>query len=102
MVNDNINDGESLWCSTCVAYFQLKNAKKIVDFEIPVNEHDVEPAITSIDYTLEDYDRVKINHEPQPRGVLARMQKKGLKITSYSETDSVGRSITLKRYHDDE
>jgi hypothetical protein len=47
------------------------------------------------------FDSVKIHHEPQPHGALARMQEKGLKITSYTETDGAGRPITNRRYDDD-
>jgi hypothetical protein len=47
------------------------------------------------------FDSVKIHHELQPHGALARMQEKGLKITSYTETDGAGRPITNRRYDDD-
>jgi len=45
---------------------------------------------------------VRIHHEPEPRGGLAALQEKGLKITSYSETDGAGRPMTRSRYDDDE
>ena len=48
------------------------------------------------------FDDVKIHHEIQPRGSLARMQEKGLRITSYSESDGAGRVITNRRHEDED
>jgi hypothetical protein len=76
---------DSYWCNTCVRYIQPKDVKKTVDFEIPQSAQDIEPAVYSIDYTLGDTDRVKIDNQPQPKGSFAELQHKGLRIISYSE-----------------
>jgi hypothetical protein len=76
---------DSYWCSECVRYVQSKDVKKQVMFEIPTDIKDITPAITSIDYTLGDTDRVKIDHRPQPKGSFAELQRKGLRITDYRE-----------------
>jgi hypothetical protein len=76
---------KSYWCNTCVLYIQTKDVKKTVDFEVPQSVQNVEPAVYSIDYTLGDTDRVKIDHRPQPKGSFAELQRKGLRITDYRE-----------------
>jgi hypothetical protein len=48
------------------------------------------------------FDSVRIDHTPQPRGGLKALQDKGLRITSYIETDGSGAPITRRRYDDDE
>jgi hypothetical protein len=49
------------------------------------------------------FESVKIHHEIEPHGGLKALQAKGLKITSYVETDGSGAPITnRKRYDDDE
>jgi hypothetical protein len=48
------------------------------------------------------FDDVKIHHEPEPHGGLKALQDKGLRITSYVETDGSGAPITRRRYDDDE
>jgi hypothetical protein len=69
----------------------VKNAKKTVPFDVPVNSQDIKSDIISIDNNYND--DVSINHQPQPRGVLARMQEKGLKISNYLETGGDGKPI---------
>jgi hypothetical protein len=60
---------------------EIDDVKKSVPFEIPADVHDITPAITSVDYTLGDTDRVSIRHELTPKGSFAEIQKKG--FTSY-------------------
>jgi hypothetical protein len=47
------------------------------------------------------FDSVKIHHEIQPRGGLKALQDRGLKITSYSESDGAGRVVN-RRYEDED
>src|SRR5919108_1094959 len=48
------------------------------------------------------FDSVKIDHTPTPKGGLKALQDKGLRITSYVETDGGGAPITQRRYDEDE
>ena len=48
------------------------------------------------------FDSVKIDHTPTPKGGLKALQDKGLRITSYVETDGSGTLITQRRYDEDE
>jgi hypothetical protein len=48
------------------------------------------------------FDSVKIDHTPTPKGRLKVLQDKGLRITSYVETDGSGALITRRRYDEDE
>jgi hypothetical protein len=73
-------------------YIQPKNAKKTVAFEIPVNIQNVEPAVSCPD--TPDLTDIQIEHQPEPAGGFKMLQNKGLRITSYSETDGAGRPIT--------
>jgi hypothetical protein len=80
------------WCSTCVMWYQLNTAKKeTIAFDIPTTVQDIVPDIVSIENNYND--DVSINHTPQPKGVLAKMQEKGLRITNYSESDGRGNPI---------
>jgi hypothetical protein len=45
---------------------------------------------------------VRIKHELEPHGGLAALQAKGLKITSYTETDGAGRPIINRKWYDEE
>ena len=77
---------------------EVQEVRKEVDFFVPTDsEHNVEPAITSIDYN-ED---VRIKKEPIIKGGLKALRDKGLKITSYSATDGAGRPM-LEKEEDDE
>ena len=91
---------DSYWCNTCVIYVDVKNVKRSVSYDIPQSTENIVPDIVSIDFDFNK--KVEIDHTPQPRGVLARMQEKGLKITSYTETDGNGAPITRRKYDDDE
>jgi hypothetical protein len=48
------------------------------------------------------FDNVRIDHTPTPKGGLKVLQDKGLRITSYVETDGSGAPITRRRYDDDD
>jgi hypothetical protein len=83
------DDDNMLWCSKCMCYYspEIDDVKKSVPFEIPADVHDITPAITSVDYTLGDTDRVSIRHELTPKGSFTEIQKKGLRLTSYKENN---------------
>jgi hypothetical protein len=101
-----LND-EEFGCSTCGVSFipGVQQLRKNVKFTTPDSvEHSKEtlvadPRVIRSGNSLAD--SVKIQHTPQPRGVMARMQEKGLKIVSYSETDGAGRPLN-RRYNDEE
>jgi hypothetical protein len=48
------------------------------------------------------FDTVRIDHTPEPCGGLKALQDKGLRITSYVETNGSGAPITRRRYDDDD
>ena len=48
------------------------------------------------------FDSIKIHHEIEPRRGLKALQDKGLRITSYVETDGSDAPITRSRYDDDD
>jgi len=83
------DDDNMLWCSKCMCYYspEIDDVKKSVPFEIRADVHDITPAITSVDYTLGDTDRVSIRHELTPKGSFTEIQKKGLRLTSYKENN---------------
>jgi hypothetical protein len=73
---------------------EVQEVKRDVDFYVPTdNEHNIEPAITSIGH---DED-VQIRHEPNYRGSFKQLAAKGIKITDYKVTDGAGRIITEKK-----
>ena len=92
---------DDLWmCPQCRKTYlpEVQEVRKEVDFFVPTDsEHNVEPAITSIDYN-ED---VRIKKEPIIKGGLKALRDKGLKITSCSATDGAGRPMREKEEDDE-
>jgi ribosomal protein L37AE/L43A len=84
-------------CRNCNATVDLgagpnkaQETKTIVD---PNKSRDIEPCVVSIDYNPNDM----VSHtgkKPTPKGSFAAMQKKGIRITNYNETDCAGRPLT--------
>jgi hypothetical protein len=60
-----------------------------------------EAFVSSIPSPHEDRD-IGIHHEIRPRGGLKALQDKGLRITSYTETDGSGAPITKRRDEDED
>ena len=53
----------------------------------------IEVYVTSVQYNFDDM----VSHtgrKPTPKGSFAAMQKKGIRITNYNETDGAGRPLT--------
>ena len=82
-------------CSHCGATLDLgvgkaQETKTIVD---PNKARDTTPLVTSIQYNFDDMVS-HVGKKPTPKGSFAAMQKKGIRITNYTETDGAGRPLT--------
>jgi hypothetical protein len=77
---------KSYWCNTCVKYTEIKDAKKVVDFEIPQSAQDIMPAAVCIDSP--GFDDVSVKKKVQYKGGIKALAERGLKITSYYDEDN--------------
>jgi hypothetical protein len=83
-----------------------KDVRQVPKFETPKERQEsqetliVDPRVIQSGNTLAN--KVQIKYESEPHGSLARMQEKGLRITSYTETDGAGRPITNRRWKDND
>ena len=73
----------AFWCRNCSVEFDPENENVRRESKLSVPDRNIEPAVTSIQH---DYKKdVAIHHEPEIKGGLKELQKKGLKITHYEE-----------------
>lgn len=73
----------SFWCRNCSVEFNPEEENVRRESKLSVPDRNIEPAVSSIQH---DYNKdVEIRHEPEIKGGLKELQKKGLKITDYHE-----------------
>ena len=71
----------SLWCRNCSVEFNPEEENVRRESKISVPDRNIEPAVS----TTPGIPDVSIRHEPEIKGGLKELQKKGLKITHYEE-----------------
>jgi DNA-directed RNA polymerase subunit RPC12/RpoP len=82
-LTDSSMQNTAFWCRNCSVEFDPENENVRRESKLSVPDRNIEPAVSSIQH---DYNKdVEIRHEPEIKGGLKELQKKGLKITHYEE-----------------
>jgi|ERR687898_3392091 hypothetical protein len=71
------------FCRNCQVEFDPESENLRKESKLIVPDRNIEPAVS----TTPGIPDVSIHHTPPIRGGLAELQKKGIKITSYSTTE---------------
>jgi hypothetical protein len=82
-LTDAGQNNSTFWCRHCSIEWdpEAENLRK--ESKLTVPDRNIEPAITSVGNVPD----VSIRHTPPLRGGFAELQKKGIRVTSYSTTE---------------
>jgi hypothetical protein len=69
----------AFWCRNCSVGFDPENVRRESKLSVP--DRNIEPAVS----TTPGIPDISIHHEPEIKGGLKELQKKGMKITHYEE-----------------
>lgn len=82
-LTDAGGNNNTYWCRNCSIEWDPAEENVRRESKLSVPDRNIEPAVTSIQH---DYNEdVAIHHEPEIKGGLKELQKRGLKITHYEE-----------------
>jgi DNA-directed RNA polymerase subunit RPC12/RpoP len=82
-LTDSSMQNTAFWCRNCSVEFDPESENVRRESKLSVPERNVEPAVGTTPSINED--SVAIRHQPEIKGGLKELQKKGLKITHYEE-----------------
>lgn len=82
-LSDACQNNSMYFCIHCSVEYDPTEENVRRESKLSVPDRNIEPAVSSIQH---DYNKdVEIRHEPEIKGGLKELQKKGLKITHYEE-----------------
>ena len=98
VIKEEFNDRRTR--TTCDRIFNIKQSDKGVETGIIVeNDNMDDNAETLVSTAVPDPDQAYLNKDNiEPKGAFKVLQYRGLKITSYTETDSSGRPLKRNRW----
>ena len=80
-LTDSSMQNTAFWCGNCSVEFDPENEDVRRESKLSVPDRNIEPAVS----TTPGIPDVSIHHEPEIKGGLLELKKKGLKITHYEE-----------------
>ena len=80
-LTDSSMQNTAFWCRNCSVEFNLEEENVRRESKLSVPDRNIEPAIS----TTPGIPDISIHHEPEIKGGLLELKKKGLKITHYEE-----------------
>ena len=80
-LSDAGGNNSTYWCRHCSVEFDPAEENVRRESKLSVPDRNIEPAVS----TTPGIPDISIHHEPEIKGSLKELQKKGLKITHYEE-----------------